>query len=344
MPTMRDRIIGGFIGVGIGDGLGMPVETMTPEKIARIHPEGKITTYLVPDGHKWYNGQPAGKTTDDTQLTLATAEALIESNGITESAMDCQVKFNVKAMNESTLGWGGTTKSAVRNLANGYSWRKSGVGDEGNGRGKGNGPQMKLFPVAVCMYHNINRHHAPDAKQRILLDSFCFVRDLTLMTHKTEMAICASFAQVVALLQCFDFEPQKFSDRVTKASAQGVKWAKQLRLEVEKDDITASFAKLKDYDQYDLARISAEFGGGSCYCYHSVPFTFMHFLKNPDIEGLFNTVSAGGDADTNGSMIGCFLGIMYGTSVFPEHLISGLDQKDKILAIAEEFCDFFGIY
>lgn len=345
--TLRDRVIGGFLGVGIGDALGMPVETMSPEKIARIHPEGKITTYLVPNGHKWYDGQVAGKTTDDTQLTLATAKALIESHGINENAMDEQVRFNVEAMNKSVLGWGGTTKAACRNLANNHHWRKSGINSEG--RGKGNGVVMKLFPVAVCIYKNIkhfsNTPSGQEAKQKVLLDGFNFIRDLTLMTHKTKMAICASFAQIVAIFQCFDFEPSKFAERVLKASEQGEKWADQFRLPVEKDDITASFAKLKDYEQYDFDRIAAEFGGGSCYCYHSVPFTFMHFLKNSDsIDCLYDCVSAGGDADTNGSMIGCFLGIKHGWQIFPNHLINGLYDLEEIENVVDAFCDAFGIW
>ena len=69
----KEKIRGMFLGIAIGDALGMPVETMTLEKIAKKF--GRVNRYIRPDGHKWYNGQPAGTWTDDTQLSLAIAES-----------------------------------------------------------------------------------------------------------------------------------------------------------------------------------------------------------------------------------------------------------------------------
>ncbi|MBI2633668.1 MAG: ADP-ribosylglycohydrolase family protein [Parcubacteria group bacterium] len=54
-------------------------------------------------------------------------------------------------------------------------------------------------------------------------------------------------------------------------------------------------------------------------------------------------VNAGGDTDTNGSIVGSLLGALKGVSVFPKHLIDGLWQKEKILDTANRFCDTFDI-
>ncbi|MFM9597288.1 ADP-ribosylglycohydrolase family protein, partial [Streptomyces scabiei] len=87
---------------------------------------------------------------------------------------------------------------------------------------------------------------------------------------------------------------------------------------------------LHKYKEYTTERIITAFKG-SCYCYDSVPFTYMFFTRSPmTLETLFETVSAGGDADSNGSMVGNLLGALHGSSIFPQHLIDGLKDREKL--------------
>src|SRR3989344_7928815 len=81
----KDKIRGMFLGIAIGDALYMPVETWSARKIAEIH--GRLTNYIRPDGHKWFDGREAGTWTDDTQLTLVEAESLISKKYIDMDAM-----------------------------------------------------------------------------------------------------------------------------------------------------------------------------------------------------------------------------------------------------------------
>ena len=330
MPTLRERTIGAFLGVAIGDALGMPVETYDPEQILNRYPDtkGKIDHYIIPRCHKWFDGRKAGTWTDDTQLTLATAKGLMASNGFD---MKEQVNAHIDAFNETTSGWGGTTRKAVKNLAYNKSWEISGISSEG--KGKGNGVVMKLMPIAILFWKKLQE--AEDRKQ-VLLDGFRFVRDVTIMTHRTEMAICASFAHTVAFFECLsdterDFNP-RFVDRITRASKQGEKWAKGMPEETDK--ITDQFTMLPTLDPRN---------DGSCYLYNSLPFTYYYFLQNPNsIESLYDCVSAGGDSDSNGSMLAAMLGTKHGPNIFPQHLLE-FDRKTEILSLAEEFCDVFGL-
>lgn len=67
-PTLEDRIIGCFLGGAVGDALGEPVEYLSAsEREARWGPQG-VRTYV----HEGW-----GRFTDDTQMALFTAEALI---------------------------------------------------------------------------------------------------------------------------------------------------------------------------------------------------------------------------------------------------------------------------
>lgn len=336
----RDRVIGTFLGAAIGDALGMPVETMTPELILKRYPQtgGRITEYIAPTGHKWFDGRKPGTWTDDCQLTLAVAKGLMESDGFIGTAMNSQVEAHIEAFKQTTAGWGGTTREAVRNLSNGIHWTHSGIVTEG--RGKGNGVIMKLAPIAIVMRQQYNTLGVDFA-----VKVNTFVRDLTIMTHPTRMAVAASFAHFRGLLHCLgnSFSPLTLSLALAKGAEYSLQYTKNLPEET--DDIISRLDKLTNFiEQGDPQTIRNEFGGGSCYCFDSLPFTYAFFLRNPDsIESLYDCISAGGDADSNGSMLGSMLGARFGTRVFPEHLIKRLDQVDEILAFANQFCDQFSI-
>ncbi len=109
-----------------------------------------------------------------------------------------------------------------------------------------------------------------------------------------------------------------------------------------------SLASLKglrtEFRESSPEQIASHYDGASCYVLNSQPFSFAMFLRNPySIETLFDTVNAGGDTDTNGSMVASLLGALNGTKIFPQHLIEGLWQKDRILKVAHDFCDRFEI-
>ncbi|WP_069870001.1 ADP-ribosylglycohydrolase family protein [Streptomyces malaysiensis] len=70
----RARIRGCLLGGAIGDALGNPIEFLSLGAIRETHGGEGVTT-LVPDG-----GGVAGLVTDDTQMTLFTAEGLIRAH------------------------------------------------------------------------------------------------------------------------------------------------------------------------------------------------------------------------------------------------------------------------
>ncbi|WP_055554308.1 ADP-ribosylglycohydrolase family protein [Streptomyces sp. NBRC 110028] len=70
----RSRIRGCLLGGAIGDALGNPIEFSSLQGIRAAHGEAGVTG-LVPDG-----SGTAGRITDDTQMTLFTAEGLIRAH------------------------------------------------------------------------------------------------------------------------------------------------------------------------------------------------------------------------------------------------------------------------
>jgi len=335
----KDQVRGMYLGTAVGDALGMPVETFSPKKILEKYPEtgGIITEYLVPTGHKWFDGREAGTWTDDTQLTLAVGQGLVEAKG---PDIQSQIKCHIAALKDNTAGWGKSTKDSIRRLANGTPHTKS--GETGPRGGKGNGVPMKIAPVAAYLRwtqtsEGFTEHDKMIANQTI----FEFARDLAIMTHPTQMAVVAGFAQIVAVSRCFKGDdPDTIAAAVAAAAIKAKEWKKGK----EDDDLAERLQLLKDYRDYDATRCVEEFGGGSCYCYNSLPFTYMFFLRNPkSMDALYDVVSAGGDADTNGAMLGAMLGAYNGESIFPKPLVETLDQADMILKTADDFCEAFKI-
>lgn len=324
----KDKIEGMFLGVIIGDCLGMPVETWNAEKIAEKY--GRVTDYQVPDGHKWFNGHLAGTYTDDTQLTLAVAEALIEN----PLCMDSQTKHHINAFKETTAGWGNTTRDSVRRLANGANWNVS-----GNDAGVGNGVAMKIAPMGAYL---LSVHESTNADKTAMAEAIDFVTKINLMTHRSSVSASASLAHAFGIYYCLsvkpaDFDIDKFKNMILKSSKIG----RQMFVETLNDDITSRFESLFE-NQYDAQKLIEEFGGGSCYCYNSVPFTYGFFLQNPhSVESLYDVINAGGDTDSNGSMLGALLGALHGTSIFPQHLIDGLVEREKVLEVAQRFAEKF---
>ena len=71
-PSQRSRVDGCLLGGAVGDALGAPVEFLSVAEIRRRYGAGMVRGYVeTPEGR--------GRFTDDTQLTLFTAEGLIRA-------------------------------------------------------------------------------------------------------------------------------------------------------------------------------------------------------------------------------------------------------------------------
>lgn len=334
----RDKVIGMFLGGAIGDALGMPVEIMTAEEIAKRY--GRITEYIKPEGHKWYNGWEAGRWTDDTQLTLAIAESLIAQG---EIDLDDIARRSIATMMKCSVGWGGSTKKSLMNIHQ-YSLSRL---NSGARTGSGNGVAMKISPIAAFL---LSRDKEISLEKEIRT-----IIEFTIMTHDSDMAIESALAQILAIMHCLLYTSSSNgrniidtikSLKITPAILQqngfrGTYLPKSLLWRIESLE---SYAAYERFNSMNLSQRAACFDGATCFVYNSLPFTYAMFMCNPhSIETLYDVVNAGGDTDTNGSMVGALLGALNGTQIFPQHLLDGLWQKEKILQVANDFCDRFNI-
>lgn len=333
MSVEKDRVIGMFLGIAIGDALYMPVETWTPEQIRNKH--GRLATYVRPDGHKWFDGREAGTWTDDTQLTLVVAESLIEQKKID---LDSLAKRHVESwQKEGNLGFGKTTNQAIQKLANGIHWLESGKNNKPKS-GVGNGVAMKVSPIGALRASPFWLDQWVEWKSKFINN----IIGLTLMTHYKRIAIDSALAHVFAVNLCLsgNFSVKKFLGDISYWSDFVI----FTEIPPLKDNLLGRFDILSKIELKSLTieEIIKIFDGGTSYVYNSLPFSYAFFLRNPySIETLYDVGNAGGDTDTNASIVGGLLGALNGASIFPQHLIEGLWQKDRILATADKFYETF---
>jgi ADP-ribosylglycohydrolase len=165
--------------IAYGDAAGLPVETRSAEYIQKNY---DVIDRLIPTSENPFylgNYEP-GLWSDDTQLSLAVAQGLIDADGFDIQA---QAQQHIHAYDSTPemerkgiqvkRGWGGSTTAAMERLKAGVSPEYSGTED-----GSGNGVLMKMAPLVYWQVaRNLTaeeRHEQYDA--------------LTTMTHDSDVA------------------------------------------------------------------------------------------------------------------------------------------------------------
>lgn len=135
-PTLRERALGAYLGLAVGDALGATVEFMTRREI-----EMKYKTHCRMIGGGWLQLKP-GQVTDDTEMSLRLGRSLINSQG-----------FVLKNICDEFAAWlktgpvdvGNTCRRGIRRyIANGTTSTPYCEGDAGNGA------CMRNLPVAIA--------------------------------------------------------------------------------------------------------------------------------------------------------------------------------------------------
>lgn len=238
-----------------------------------------------------YEGQPPsenieiefnGSISDDTQLTLATCEAVFDAVIISPEKVAKQflLWFNQNRLS----GLGSSTLKALRDLQVGAHWALSGRSGE---FAAGNGAAMRIAPLAF--------------KKNISQET---IKDICNITHKNDEAYVGALAIVYAIKAAISGEwnasNNLFEILIPKLPDTNVR-ARMIEIQpMQSIEITA------------LAQIFSPSG----YVADSVPFAIFCAQKifNTSLYEIFGSIiRSGGDTDTvcslTGQMIGALLGI-----------------------------------
>lgn len=143
----RDRALGCFMGLAVGDALGSPAEFKEPGEFEPITAMRYSGVWRIPAGY-W---------TDDTSMAICLAESIIEHDRIDhQDLLDRFSRWYLHGENSSNgrcFDIGGTTKRALE------AWIRfrDPHGAPSHAADSGNGSIMRLAPVATRWFHDHGR-------------------------------------------------------------------------------------------------------------------------------------------------------------------------------------------
>lgn len=297
LVTPHDRFAGALIGAAVGDALGLPREGLSRRRAQRMFG-------APPLRHRFVLGR--GMISDDTEHAFMTAQALLASGGCTD-AFARSLAWRLRGwLLGVPAGVGLGTLRAIVKLWLGFGPASSGVFSAGNG------PAMRAPILGVWAA-------ARELPLNLLGD---LVRASTRITHSDPRA--EEGALVVALAtswHCRAGEGQLGPGESVCRLAEHVE-GEQLRadLAVVADHLTRGSSFHACLADLGLA------AGVTGYINHTVPAAiFCAFRWRHDFRtAVEEAISAGGDADTLGAIVGGMCGAAAGLQAIPKTWIDGL--------------------
>jgi ADP-ribosylglycohydrolase len=307
--AVRDRALGAFYGLAVGDALGMPTQALPRATVARLF--GVLDGFRAgPPENELSAGLPAGHTTDDTDQAVIVARCLVDGGGrvdhdlLARLLLDWQGRM-VAAGSADLLG--PSTLRALRLVTEGAP-----VGTTGRW-GDTNGAAMRVAPLGIAV---------PPAP----LDRLCAaVADLDRLTHDTTVAN-AGAAAVAA---------------VVSAGVDGASWGEAAALGVAAAALGAELGSyvpgadvarriswaldlVRDADDDPLLDLVDGLVGTSVATQEAVPAAFAVASRAPGDPWRAALLAArlGGDSDTVAAMAAAMVGACTGLGSFPADAVA----------------------
>lgn len=339
--TIQGRFAGCLLGGAVGDALGAPVEFMKrTEILRRFGPKG-ITKYAPA-----YGGQ--GTITDDTQMTLFTAEGLIRAwvrgcmkgittySGVTAHAYlrwlqtqgerpTCDIAFGT-----DETGWlfqqrelhsrrapGNTCLAALRAMRS--------LGEPAQNDSKGCGGVMRVAPVGLFAWR-LGQHESPQ-------DAFRLGTELAALTHGHPTGALTGGVLAVLILALTDGATLPEALVAAKAILRSESRHEETLRAIEMAESLAVSGQPHEAAIAQLGQgwVAEEALAISIYC-ALVARNFKH--------GVILSVNHDGDSDSTGSITGNLLGAMHGVRSIPAEWLEPLELREVISTLAEDLYAF----
>jgi ADP-ribosyl-[dinitrogen reductase] hydrolase len=290
----RSQILGCILGGALGDAWGGPWEG-NPGRVA----------FQIPS---------QSSVSDDTQLTLATCESIIENRGVHAERIASHLA--TWFVTGRVSGIGASTLKAMRDLVAGVHWALAGSRGEYSA---GNGAAMRIAPLAFLLDPTIPADRT-------------VIRDVCRITHHHDEAYVGALAVVIAI-------------RFIRAGH----WSHESSLLVAVSESVPDSAvrdRIKQLVPLTLppAEVASRFGA-SGWVVDTVPLALycaQFIAVQPLPVVLAQAIEVGGDTDTIASITGQIAGTAAGVPPDYAGHFSRIAGGDEIIQVAESFADFLG--
>lgn len=295
----RDKIAGALYGVAVGDALGAPLEFMSASEIKNKY---GIVTDMIGGG---YRDLKPGETTDDTAMTLAVAEGIIENPS---NPIPCIGRKFIQWVESGPKDIGSICKMSidnVRRLKGNYftseQWSQAAqeTNDFTGGMTAGNGALMRTIYPALFYTDEIKAYSITGLQN-----------DMTHYSGESRYA-CMLYTKII---HYFLFsETMNYSNR-------------------EKLIGLNSLLSMTLYNAYNLERDIRyiDIIKPNSYVVNSFKYALYSLYYRGSFEDtLVAAVNFGGDADTIGAICGGMAGALYGFEAIPDRWTSALSDLDR---------------
>lgn len=294
------KIKSAICGLVVGDALGVPVEFKTREYLE----ENPVTGMM---GHGTYD-QPKGTWSDDTSLTLATMQSIVNKNAIDlEDIMNEFLLYveESKYCQYEVFDYGNTTIEAIIRFKSGFP-----IGECG-GRGdmdNGNGSLMRILPLAFI----------PGITYKEIEE----VSGLTHAHPKSKIS-CVLYVEIAKSMLENDLE---ISEHIKGA-------CEKIREHYSDSDY------LKDFE--DIFEMDFDVREGRSYVIKTLEAVLYCLLETENYrDAVLKAVNLGRDTDTVAAITGGLAGIYYGYDGIPPEWIADIPQMDYVFKLCDDYGNF----
>jgi ADP-ribosylglycohydrolase len=295
----ESAVLGSIVGLAVGDALGYPAEFRKREQLlAKIGPQG-ITDFIALDDPRFSRphfvggGPPPGTFTDDTQMSIAMAEALLEAG-------EADIDELMNAMARRFIAWsrsdennrapGNACMTGCRNLEAGTPWRLAGVPNS-----KGCGSAMRVAPIGLY-YDDLDKIAE-------------IARASSLLTHGHDAAVeAAAAAALLVALAARGIAPEKMHAEI------------EARCAPRSSDFARTWRKLSGLVALPPEEVLIRGVLGEAWVGEEAVASAMYcFWRHPDDfrRAVLEAVNTDGDSDSIATITGSIVGARLGLDAIP---------------------------
>jgi ADP-ribosylglycohydrolase len=302
-----DQFRGAILGLALGDALGAVVEAASPAD-ASCYVDAELLGGRA--GTRGRGCHPFGQVTDDTQLARELLLSILDAGAFDPARFAERFCAFVDA--GRLVGSGPASRSAARALAEGASWRESGIAAPY----AGNGAAMRAGPLGLLYRDFATLRRVVTEQARV--------------THQDPRAAAGALA---------------IAGAVTLAgrgdAVEPTEWLRELGRLVApvSEEVATAVMGLAAWLPLEPAAAAAHVHGTrlepagdgkwlgiSSFVTSSACWSLYAFLRHPDDwwAAVCTAIRVGGDTDTLGAMTGTIAGARVGAGVLPEPLLRQL--------------------
>lgn len=338
----REIYQGCFLGGAVGDALGAPIEFLGIEQIRQKYGGSGILDFV-----EYQDGK--GRFTDDTQMTLFTAEGLLRAEHramlrgiggalppiafnsylrwlLTQSESYEEVQKRMRRSEGVYSGWllsreelfscrapGNTCIQALKD-------GKMGSIEKPINDSKGCGTIMRMAPVGLMFSHD----------PEVAFEEGCALSALT-HGHPSGYLSGGFFAALIAYLAVGE-DVKSSTWKCLEILIQ------QPQYDEVENAVLKMFSVLDTITDRDLEPEDLEKLGGSWVAEEALAISLLCsiFYENNFEKGVIAAVNHSGDSDSTGAIVGNILGLINGLESIPEKWQKNLHASSLVLEIAED--------